>query len=177
MGINNNTVADTQRRQHSRKNFVRLFGSRCLSGSLPVLMRISLERSSFGFPHPDWPVVFWYSLLAQLWAITIATPGSRHHRRPQVAAAIEAFLRRSISGPLLDKHRGDGADGVFIFFAERPSAPGQPIVLPRDGRGSLLAYQNKPDDALVIQWQAPETDGGTPINGTAPKNDAKINEK
>jgi len=40
--------------------------------------------------------------------------------------------------------------------------------VPREGNTlQQLAYVNKPDDALILQWDRPESDGGTPINGTA----------
>lgn len=40
-------------------------------------------------------------------------------------------------------------------------------MLARDSTNVLeqLAYHNKPDDAVVLRWAAPESDGGTPING------------
>ncbi|XP_046632684.1 titin homolog isoform X7 [Daphnia pulicaria] len=51
----------------------------------------------------------------------------------------------------------------------RPSCPGVPTVVPRQGGDAFqqLAYSNKPDDAVIIQWAAPYTDGGTPVNGYA----------
>jgi hypothetical protein len=51
--------------------------------------------------------------------------------------------------------------------AARPSCPGVPTVVPRQGGDAFqqLAYSNKPDDAVIIQWAAPYTDGGTPVNG------------
>lgn len=61
---------------------------------------------------------------------------------------------------------------LFILFSSlrptaRPSCPGVPVVIPRQGGDAFqqLAYSNKPDDAVILQWAAPYTDGGTPVNG------------
>ncbi len=52
------------------------------------------------------------------------------------------------------------------FIPERPTSPGLPRVVPRDGNTlEQLAYVNKPDDAVILIWDEPESDGGTPITG------------
>lgn len=66
------------------------------------------------------------------------------------------------------KESGDAAPSPSKRRA-RPSCPGVPVVIPRQGGDAFqqLAYSNKPDDAVILQWAAPYTDGGTPVNGYA----------
>lgn len=56
---------------------------------------------------------------------------------------------------------------LVVVVVVRPSCPGVPAIVPRRGDAlQQLAYTNKPEDAVVLQWAAPYTDGGTPVNGT-----------
>ncbi|KAK7020187.1 hypothetical protein SK128_012536, partial [Halocaridina rubra] len=48
----------------------------------------------------------------------------------------------------------------------RPSPPSKPVAVDREGSAlSRLAYIKVENDALLLHWETPETDGGTPISG------------
>ncbi|KAI9552423.1 hypothetical protein GHT06_022789 [Daphnia sinensis] len=74
------------------------------------------------------------------------------------------------------KESGDAAPSPSKRRA-RPSCPGVPVVIPRQGGDAFqqLAYSSKPDDAVILQWAAPYTDGGTPVNGYAVERKAGAN--
>ena len=57
--------------------------------------------------------------------------------------------------------------GILLSIIERPSSPGTPVVVPREGDTfEQLSYINKPSDAVILRWKASANDGGTPIIGT-----------
>ncbi|KAK8746928.1 hypothetical protein OTU49_016903, partial [Cherax quadricarinatus] len=60
----------------------------------------------------------------------------------------------------------DHADENELLGKERPSAPGKPQAVDREGSAlSRLAYIKVANDALLLRWDAPHTDGGSPITG------------
>ncbi|KAK4306773.1 hypothetical protein Pmani_021429 [Petrolisthes manimaculis] len=50
--------------------------------------------------------------------------------------------------------------------SDRPTAPGRPEAVDREGSVlSRLAYVKVENDALLLRWDSPNTDGGSPITG------------
>ncbi|KAG0723045.1 Twitchin [Chionoecetes opilio] len=62
--------------------------------------------------------------------------------------------------------KGKNVLGPISEILYRPSPPGQPEALDREGSVlSRLAYVKVENDALLLRWDAPVTDGGSPITG------------
>ena len=54
----------------------------------------------------------------------------------------------------------------FLSLTDRPSPPGRPEAVDRDmGALSKLAYLRAENDALLLRWEEPHDDGGTPVTG------------
>ncbi|XP_064106043.1 titin-like isoform X2 [Macrobrachium nipponense] len=88
--------------------------------------------------------------------------GSIYYSADEGGSVAGSVYYTATSGSEVEDHVTDAE----ILGKDRPSPPSKPVAVDREGSAlSRLAYIKVENDALLLHWEAPESDGGTPISG------------